>query len=40
MSLSECRLMNFGRVRDPRGELVYAEVNNELPFEVKRFYPL
>ena len=40
MSLSECRLMNFGRVRDPRGELVYAEVNNELPFEVKRFYSI
>ena len=40
MSLSECRIINFPKINDVRGNLSFIENNNQIPFEIKRAYYL
>lgn len=40
MALSDCKMLCLGRVLDARGELIFGEIGNELPFDVKRFYAI
>lgn len=38
MSIAQCRLINFPKVTDVRGNLSFAEENKHLPFEIKRVF--
>lgn len=40
MSLADCRIMDFPRVNDPRGNLTFIEGGRHVPFEIKRVYYL
>jgi hypothetical protein len=39
-SVSECRLMDFPKIHDPRGNLTFIEGSRHVPFEIKRVYYL
>ena len=38
MSISDCRIIDLPKFLDPRGNLSFAEQNNQIPFEIKRTY--
>lgn len=40
MTLQECRLIEFPRIRDYRGNLSFIEGTRHVPFEIKRVYYL
>lgn len=37
---SDCRLLDFPKIHDPRGNLTFIEGNRHVPFEIKRVYYL
>lgn len=37
-NISDCKIIEFPRFLDARGNLSYAEQNNHIPFEIKRAY--
>jgi dTDP-4-dehydrorhamnose 3,5-epimerase-like enzyme len=39
-SLDDCRIINFPKVTDYRGNLSFIEENNQIPFQIKRVYYL
>lgn len=39
-SLADCRVMDFPRIHDPRGNLSFIEGMRHIPFEIKRVYYL
>lgn len=40
MSLADCRIMDFPRIKEPRGNLTFIEGSRHVPFEIKRVYYL
>jgi hypothetical protein len=40
MSLTECRIMDLPKIKDPRGNLTFIEAGRQVPFEIKRVYYL
>jgi dTDP-4-dehydrorhamnose 3,5-epimerase-like enzyme len=40
MSLDQCRLIDFPRIEDARGNLTFIEGLKHIPFEIKRVYYL
>ena len=40
MSISECRIIGFPRIEDPRGNLTFVEGGNHLPYDIRRVYCL
>lgn len=40
MSLDQCRIIDFPKISDPRGNLTFVESNKHIPFELKRVYYL
>jgi len=38
--LDECKIVNFPKVTDVRGNLSFIEQNNQVPFEIRRVYYL
>lgn len=40
MSLDQCRIINFPKISDPRGNLTFIESDRHIPFELKRVYYL
>jgi hypothetical protein len=40
MGLESCRLIDFPRIQDPRGNLTFIEGTRHVPFEIKRVYYL
>jgi len=40
MSIEDCRIINFKKIHDPRGNLTAIEGGTDIPFEVKRVYYL
>ncbi len=40
MSLSDCRILEFPKITDSRGNLTFIEGNRHIPFDVKRVYYL
>jgi hypothetical protein len=38
--LSQCRLIDFPKISDPRGNLTFVEGGRHIPFEIKRVYYL
>ena len=40
MSLDQCRLIDFPRIMDARGNLTFMEGTRHVPFEIKRVYYL
>ena len=40
MSLANCKLIDFPKINDPRGNLTFIETQRHVPFEIKRVYYL
>ena len=40
MNLSSCKIINFPKVTDARGNLSFIEENKHIPFEIKRVFYL
>jgi dTDP-4-dehydrorhamnose 3,5-epimerase-like enzyme len=40
MIIDQCRLIQFPRIEDPRGNLTFIEGGRQVPFEIKRVYYL
>lgn len=40
MSLAQCKILDFPRIQDPRGNLTVIETIHHIPFEIKRVYYL
>jgi hypothetical protein len=40
MPLSQCMLIDLQKMADPRGNLVFIEANQHIPFPIKRIYYL
>lgn len=40
MNLRDCRIIDFPRVNDPRGNLTFIEGCHHIPYEIKRVYYL
>jgi dTDP-4-dehydrorhamnose 3,5-epimerase-like enzyme len=40
MGLDDCKIINFHKIADPRGNLTAVEGLKEIPFEIKRIYYL
>jgi dTDP-4-dehydrorhamnose 3,5-epimerase-like enzyme len=40
LALDECRIVNFPKVTDYRGNLSFIEGQNQIPFDIKRVYYL
>lgn len=40
MSIRECRLIDFPKISDPRGNLTFIEGSSHIPFDIKRVYYL
>lgn len=38
--LSECRMIDFPKISDPRGNLTFVEGSHHIPFDIKRVYYL
>jgi len=38
MSFSNCKLITFPRIRDPRGNLTFVENSKHIPFDIKRVF--
>lgn len=39
-SVADCRLIDFPRVQDPRGNLTFVESSRHIPFDIKRVFYL
>jgi hypothetical protein len=39
-TVHDCRLIDFPRIRDPRGDLTVVEGGSHIPFEIRRVYYL
>jgi dTDP-4-dehydrorhamnose 3,5-epimerase-like enzyme len=39
-TLDDCRIVNFPKITDYRGNLSFIEENNQIPFQIKRVYYL
>lgn len=39
-NIDRCRIINFPKITDYRGNLSFIEENNQIPFEIKRVYYL
>jgi oxalate decarboxylase/phosphoglucose isomerase-like protein (cupin superfamily) len=40
MGLEDCRIIDFPKITDPRGNLTFVEGGNHIPFDIKRVYYL
>lgn len=40
MALQDCRVIEFPKIHDPRGNLSFIEGNRHIPFDIKRVYYL
>jgi dTDP-4-dehydrorhamnose 3,5-epimerase-like enzyme len=40
MAISDCRIIGFPRIEDPRGNLTFVEGGNHLDYDIKRVYYL
>ena len=40
MKIDECRIINFPKIAEARGNLTFIEENNQVPFPIKRVYYL
>lgn len=40
MPLNKCKLLDFPKIIDPRGNLTFIEGSDHVPFEIKRVYYL
>jgi dTDP-4-dehydrorhamnose 3,5-epimerase-like enzyme len=40
MAISDCRVIDFPRIHDPRGNLTFIEAGRHVPFDIKRVYYL
>jgi hypothetical protein len=40
MGLDDCRIIDFPKITDPRGNLTFVEGGNHIPFDIKRVYYL
>lgn len=40
MPLSSCKLIDFPRITDPRGNLTFIEARQQTPFDIQRVYYL
>lgn len=40
MSINECRLIEFPKIKDQRGNLTFIEGSRHIPFDIKRTYYL
>lgn len=40
MGISNCHLIDFPKISDPRGNLTFVEGSNHVPFDIKRVYYL
>lgn len=40
MKITQCRIIDFPKITDARGNLSFIEENNHVPFEIKRVYYL
>jgi hypothetical protein len=40
MSIAECRIIDFPKIADQRGNLTFIEGNRHIPFEIQRVYYL
>ena len=38
MRLKHCRILEFPKITDPRGNLTFVEGHNHIPFNIKRVY--
>ena len=38
MALSDCRIIGFPKIQDPRGNLTFVEGGNHLDYDIKRVY--
>lgn len=40
MTLSDCRIIELPKIKDPRGNLTFIEGGHHIPFDIKRVYYL
>jgi hypothetical protein len=40
MNLDKCQMYDLPRIIDPRGNLIFAEANRHIPFDIRRIYYL
>ena len=40
MSIADCRIVDFPRINDPRGNLTFVENQKHVPFDIRRVYYL
>jgi len=40
MKIEHCKIIDFPKIADPRGNLTFIEANRHAPFEIKRVYYL
>ncbi len=40
MSIEDCRIIEFPKIHDPRGNLTFLESNRHVPFDINRVYYL
>jgi dTDP-4-dehydrorhamnose 3,5-epimerase-like enzyme len=40
MAISDCRIIGFPRIEDPRGNLTFVEGGNHIDYDIKRVYYL
>ena len=40
MGIEDCKIINFKKILDPRGNLTAIEGNTDIPFDIKRVYYL
>lgn len=40
MQIDKCRMIEFPRISDPRGNLTFVEGGNHIPFDIRRVYYL
>ena len=40
MSISDCKILDLPKIRDPRGNLTFIEGNSHIPFDIQRVYYL
>jgi dTDP-4-dehydrorhamnose 3,5-epimerase-like enzyme len=40
MPISDCKVINFPKITDPRGNLTFLEGNRHVPFDIKRIFYL
>lgn len=40
LSLETCRMIDFPKISDPRGNLTFVEGGSQIPFDIKRVYYL